>query len=65
MGIVVYYGMTSTTGESMNADMYPDTSDLCICGEILEQDQEFCCSDCEQDFFEIQYAMHCMNSVAV
>lgn len=49
----------------MNADMYPDTSDLCICGEILEQDQEFCCSDCEQDFFEIQYAMHCMNGVAV
>lgn len=49
----------------MNADMYLDTSDLCICGEILEQDQEFCCSDCEQDFFEIQYTMHCMNGVAV
>lgn len=47
----------------MNADIYPDVSDLCICGECLQENEEFCCSDCEQDFRDVQYAVHLMNSL--
>jgi hypothetical protein len=34
---------------------------LCICGEEMELEEEFCCQDCEQDFYEVQYAMHLME----
>lgn len=45
--------------------MNPDLQDLqsfCICGEYLQDDEEFCSSDCQQDFYEVQYQMHLMES---
>jgi len=46
----------------MTADTYPDLSELCICGEMLQEEDQFCCQDCEQDFYEVQFNMHMMNS---
>lgn len=38
----------------------PDFCDpkLCICGEEMELNEEFCSRECEADFYEVQYAMH-------
>lgn len=40
--------------------MNPDFQDpnLCICGEEMELDEEFCSLDCEQDFYEVQALAH-------
>ena len=37
--------------------MNPDLMDpkLCICGDMMEEDQEFCSQVCEQDFYYVQY----------
>ena len=38
----------------------PDFQDVkvCICGDVMDEDQEFCSSACEQDFYEVAYLMH-------
>lgn len=40
--------------------MNPDLQDpnLCICGEVMELGEEFCCPECEYDFYEVQALAH-------
>lgn len=41
----------------MNPD-FQDVQSFCICGEYLQDDEEFCSLDCQADFHEVQYQMH-------
>lgn len=40
--------------------MNPDFLDpkLCICGEAIDLDVEFCSKECEADFYEVQAMAH-------
>jgi hypothetical protein len=40
--------------------MNPDFFDpkLCICGESIKVEDEFCSKECEQDFYEVQAMAH-------
>lgn len=40
--------------------MNPDQVDpkLCICGEWIEADEEFCTTECENDFYEVLALSH-------
>lgn len=40
--------------------MNPDLIDpmLCICGEMMQKDEEFCTSECAHDFYDVQYLSH-------
>ena len=40
--------------------MNPDLMDpkLCICGEWIEDDEEFCTAECENDFYEVLALVH-------
>lgn len=46
-------------------DMNPDFQDpkLCICGEDINLDVDFCSSECEADFYDVQAAMHYTEQV--
>jgi predicted nucleic acid-binding Zn ribbon protein len=40
--------------------MNPDLMDpkLCICGEVIDDEEMFCTSECENDFYEVQALAH-------
>ncbi len=40
----------------MNIDLHDPK--LCICGEEIHWEEEFCSASCEQEFHEFQYQMH-------
>lgn len=46
-------------------DMNPDFHDpkLCICGEEMNLTEEFCSQECQDDFYEVQAAMHYTEQV--
>ena len=45
----------------MNPDLL-DLQSFCICGEYLQEDEEFCSMDCERDYYDVQYQVHLMES---